>query len=176
MLNRETHFTSVLTRNDTFAIEDTHNYEILADFSGASPLPVSLLNFRAVAEDNSSALLTWQTATEQNSRSFIIQRQTGAAAALWDSIGSVPAAGNSASLLSYSFTDQHPVTGANYYRLILTNADNSRQYSEVREVNIGPAVHITVYPNPAHDNVVIQRSIDDGESSILLYDATGRLV
>lgn len=176
MLDRETRFASMLTGIDTFAIEGTHNYEILANFSGSTPLPVTLLNFRAVAEDNTRVLLTWQTASEQNSRRFIIQRNAGTDAQNWDSIGSLPAAGNSSILLGYSFTDEHPLTGNNYYRLVLINADNSSQFSQIRQVLIEGIVGISVYPNPARDQLVIQRTSDDGEGAVMLYDAAGRVV
>jgi hypothetical protein len=176
LLDREMQINSWIGKNDTIAIEGTHAYEILEAFSNPSPLPVTLLNFQAVAQDNTRALLTWQTASEQNSRFFVVQRNAGVNTYSWDSIGAVPAAGNSSSLLSYNFTDEHPLTGSNYYRLALVNADNSRQYSEVREVSIGEDAAITVYPNPARAQLIIQRTIDNGDGSVMLYDGDGRVV
>lgn len=176
LLDRETQFTSMIARGDTFNIEGTHHYHILANFAGSVPLPVSLFNFNATAQDNIRVLLTWQTASEQNSRRFIILRSVGTPASAWDSIGSLPAADNSHSLLNYSFTDDHPLPGYNNYRLLLVNADNSRQASEIRRVLINGDVRVKVYPNPARDQVVIQRTADDGVSTVILYDAAGRVM
>jgi hypothetical protein len=177
MLDRETQFTSVITRSDTFNIEGTHNYHILASFAGSTPLPISLLNFNARADDNTHVLLTWQTAREQNSRRFIIQRKTGVSASAWDSTGYVPAAGNSNLLLNYSFTDEHPLAGYNNYRLLLMDADNSYKASEIKQVYIGVTARITAYPNPVKDQLVIQRMADDGgTSAVTLYDAGGRVM
>ncbi|MBN9381011.1 MAG: T9SS type A sorting domain-containing protein [Chitinophagaceae bacterium] len=176
LLDRETQFTSAIARNDTFNIEGTHNYHILANFAGSIPLPVSLFNFNATVKDNIRVLLTWQTADEQNSRQFIIQRNTGTPASVWDSIGILPAAGNSHSLLNYSFTDEHPYPGYNSYRLLMTDADNSYKASEIRRVFIGGDARVKVYPNPAKDHVVIQRTADDGVSTVTLYDAAGRVI
>ncbi|HVW60863.1 MAG TPA: T9SS type A sorting domain-containing protein [Puia sp.] len=176
LLDRQMEISSSLAANDTMAIEGTHAYEIIASFSNGSVLPVTLLNFQAAAQDNTKALLTWQTASEQASRHFIVQRNGGVNTYSWDSIGVVPAAGNSNSLLNYTFTDQYPLMGANYYRLALVNADNNRQYSEVREVSIIRDAAITVYPNPAREQLVIQRTIDNGAGIVMLYDAEGRVV
>lgn len=174
LLDRETQFTSMIARGDTFNIEGTHNYHILADFSGSVPLPVSLLNFNAVVRDDTHVLLTWQTANEQNSRQFIIQRNTGTQ--VWDSIGALPAAGDSRILRDYSFTDDHPIPGYNNYRLLMTDADNSYKASEIRRVLIGDDTRIKVFPNPAKDQVIIQRMADEGVTTVTLYDAAGRVM
>lgn len=176
MLDRETQFTSAIVRSDTFNIEGTHNYHILASFSGSTPLPISLLNFNARAEDNTRVLLTWQTAGEQNSRLFIIQRNAGKPSGAWDSIGYLPAAGNSNLLLNYSFTDEHPLPGYNNYRLLLIDLDKSFKASEIKQVFIGVTARMMVYPNPAKDQLVIQRMDNDGTSAVTLYDAGGRVI
>ncbi|MBS1661653.1 MAG: T9SS type A sorting domain-containing protein [Bacteroidetes bacterium] len=173
MLDRETQFTSALSENDVFAIEGTHNYEILADFASTIPLPVSLLNFRAVAEDNVRVQLSWETAFEQNSMRFIIQRE---GADQWDSIGSIPASGSSHTLLGYQWSDEHPLPGNNKYRLALIDADNSSRLSEVKQAFIGGDVRLTIYPNPAKDWLVIQWTGDEGEGVVTLYDGSGRVM
>jgi hypothetical protein len=169
-----TEINSISARNDSFQIEGTNNYEIIADFGGSgTPLPVGLLNFNAVAQNNSSVLLNWQTANEQNSRYFVVQRSRDGIS--FDSIGVVMAAGNSTVLLNYSLTDPSPFPGYNDYRLMLMNLDGSQQLSEVKQVWIGQPTQIVVYPNPAKDFLTIENP-GGQEGMVTLYDAGGKVV
>ena len=173
-LDRETQITDGIAKGDSFRIEGTHNYEIIASFSGSpGTLPVTLLDFNARLQQNSTVLLTWKTTTEQNSRAFTIQRSTGSNTTKWDSIGSVTATGNSNTERDYSFTDANPATGFNSYRLRLTNLDNSSQTSEIKRVYLGSPNNITFYPNPVRDYLTIQSTLQE-KSNLTLYDATGQ--
>jgi|GEM_PF-491095 len=94
-----------------------------------TPLPVTLTKF-TVARQGTTALLQWQTAIEQNSKEFTIQRSTDGIK--YNGIGSVEAAGNSNNLRNYAFVDPAPVTGKNYYRLNQTDLDGKSAFSPVR--------------------------------------------
>jgi len=100
--------------------------------SGITPLPVNFTSFTATAQDG-QALLQWQTAQEQNSRDYSIERS--ADGVNYKSIGSVPAAGNSTLPSNYSFVDALPLNGTNYYRLKESDLDNKYLYSVVRSLN-----------------------------------------
>ncbi len=95
------------------------------------PLPVNFTSFTATRSGN-EALLQWQTAQEQNSLDFSIERSTNGTN--YTAIGDVPAAGNSNSARDYSFTDAAPATGLNYYRLKETDLDHHFMYSTVKTV------------------------------------------
>ncbi|HEY4148768.1 MAG TPA: LamG-like jellyroll fold domain-containing protein [Chitinophagaceae bacterium] len=95
-------------------------------------LPVILNSFTA-SREGSQAILQWQTAQEENSRSFAIERS--ADGLTYISIGNVDAAGNSSSPRSYSFTDAAPVNGKNYYRLKQVDLDGLFTYSETRALD-----------------------------------------
>ena len=58
----------------------------------------------------------------------------------------------------------------------MIDADNSSQFSEVREVSFEGTVGYTIFPNPVKDQLYIQRTADDGEGAVVLYDAAGRVV
>ena len=169
-----TELTSTIASADTFRMEGINNYEIIANFAGSGgALPVSLLDFSAVAEDNSRVGLSWKTASEQNSRGFTIQRSMSGTG--FTDIGFVSAAGNSNKLLNYAFTDGSPMPGFNDYRLLLTDLDGKTQVSAVKRVWIGAAGKVVVFPNPARDYLTIQ-AIAAGVGTVTLYDATGREV
>jgi hypothetical protein len=95
-------------------------------------LPATFAYFTA-AKQNSQSLLRWQTAQEQNSAEFIIERSDDGER--YSSIGQVAAAGNSGSARNYIFTGKTPATGKNYYRLKQTDLDERYMYSETRQID-----------------------------------------
>jgi CshA-type fibril repeat protein len=112
-------------------------------------LPVKWVYFKAISERN-SVLLEWATAAEQQNKGFSIERSNNGVT--WNNIGSVntqAANGNSSAQLTYSFTDQQPLTGKSFYRLIQTDLDEKQQYSEIRTVNSENLTTIHLSPNPA---------------------------
>jgi len=92
-------------------------------------LPVTFTRF-TVSKQGNSALLQWQTAMEENTKDFIIERSANGID--YTDIGSTPAAGNSHGLLTYAFLDNDPVEGKNYYRLKERDLDLKPTYSEVK--------------------------------------------
>lgn len=93
------------------------------------PLPVNFTVFTAMAGKN-QGFLKWQTAQEQNSRDFTIERSSDGVS--YDAIGVIDAAGNSATPSDYSFIDETPLNGRNYYRLRETDLDGKFMYSDIR--------------------------------------------
>ncbi len=85
-------------------------------------LPIRLASFEGEKKEE-SIVLHWKTASEQNVRAFVIERSADGYA--FHSIGEVMAKGNSTTAQNYTFLDQHPFNGLNYYRLV--NLDNDGQ-------------------------------------------------
>jgi hypothetical protein len=107
------------------------------------PLPVNLTLFTVSKQSNNTALLQWQTAQEQNSRDFIIERSGNGST--YTDIGSVAAAGTSHVKTNYSFTDDNPIEGKNYYRLRETDLDGKSMYSPVRVLAFTKAGNLVWY-------------------------------
>jgi hypothetical protein len=172
VLHNNTKVISSVVSGDSILMEGMENFEFVAVFpsSPGSPLPVGLLDFNAVLQNDNRVLLTWATASEQNSKSFVIERSTDATN--WTSIGKVAAAGNSSTELHYQFTDALPVTGYDYYRLLQTDLDGRSQLSEVKRVQIGASAGWAVFPNPATDHLTVEAR--GGLTGIItLYDEKG---
>jgi hypothetical protein len=96
---------------------------------------------------------------------------------VWTKIGFVNSKasdGNSKERLSYSYTDQAPLNGTNYYRLKQTDLDDKYNYSTVKQLSFGNRNTISIHPNPAKDYVIIDGL--NGDEMIKIYDATGRIV
>jgi hypothetical protein len=114
---------------------------------GAVTLPLNLISFDSVKKGNNKVLLQWSTASEQNTQSFIVEKNTNGNGYI--QIGEVPAAGTSSTIENYSFTDNNPASGTNYCRLKMLDKDGKADYSEIRVLNFGDAKTILVFPNPA---------------------------
>jgi hypothetical protein len=117
-----------------------------------SILTITLLDFNAVKQNNAS-LLTWTTASEISTASFIIEHSRDGIN--FTAIGTVAAVGNNNAAQNYNFTDNSPATGTNYYRLRMVDKNGAITYSPIRMLNFNSAATILVYPNPAHDNITI---------------------
>lgn len=112
-------------------------------------LPVSLNYFKADAKGKSVAL-NWQTAQENNSSHFVVQKSTDNQRYI--DVAVIPAAGNSTTAKSYQFVDAKPSFFERdiFYRLAMVDKDASKRYSSVASVKL--KAHATfisnVYPNP----------------------------
>jgi hypothetical protein len=146
--------------------------------TGPSPgaLPLTLLNFTA-ALNGKAAQLQWTTATEINTKNFIVQRSNDAIH--FQSIGSVNAAGNSTQITSYSFDDVGVFTaGASklYYRLQMVDKDGKFTYSNIATVQIADGNLFTIYPNPVKDELLITGNTSLSNAQIRISDPGGRVV
>jgi len=142
----------------------------LASNTGA--LPVTWLRF--VGEKNKGAvLLSWSTASEQNTKDFLIQHSTNGSG--WITVGSTKAAGNTTTRTDYSFIHHTPLPGYNYYRLIQRDRDSQFSYSKVVTVLMQKNdIELKVFPNPVLDgklNVLLK-----DVSHIRIFNAAGRQV
>ncbi len=135
-------------------------------------LPVRLLSFTA-EKQGYTALLQWTTASEQNNKGFDIEHSTDAKN--WSPIAflhSLAKDGNSSGLLNYTYTHNKPVQGKNFYRLKQTDYQGSYEYSPVRMVNLEDGKEISIYPNPANEQVTLTGL--KGNETIVIYDIPGR--
>lgn len=113
------------------------------------PLPVTFIYFTAQKQSNNAALVEWKTATEANAAHFEVERS--ADAANFKFIGKVLASGSTGGT-RYSFTDNHPLKGVNYYRLKQVDKDNKTNYTPSRLLKFNEAVAgiVKYYPNPTN--------------------------
>lgn len=138
-------------------------------------LPVKLSSFDVSRNDN-SVTLAWKTATEINSSHFDIQRSNDGKE--WGTIGSVKAAGSVSVEQVYSYKDETPGDGTNYYRLKIVDADASVEYSSIKSVSITvQALNVTVGPNPASTLLNVRVSSPGRDAyRIKLVNRSGQVV
>lgn len=145
--------------------------------SGASldctVLPVELLSFGA---DNAggSVAVHWSTASEHDASHFEVQRSSDGL--LFEPLGRVEAAGNSAVTTHYDLMDDDPLSGMSYYRLAQMDLNGQQVMSapvaverETRPIS-GP------FPNPVGDLAWWQLPSGSPSVRIAVVDALGRTV
>jgi len=140
-----------------------------------TPLPVNLVNFFANNINNSYTQLKWSTTDEINNDHFDIERS--AANSDFQYIGTVKGIGNSSLIQDYSFIDQNPLNGTNFYRLKQVDANGIAQYSSVATATFNLNL-IDIYPNPAQKQIHIRNNgnfANGDKISIQLSDVTGRI-
>ncbi len=138
-------------------------------------LPIKMGDFLAVQKPT-GIQLNWETLTEQNSSHFDIERS--ADGVNYTAISRVNAKGNSTNKQSYTFLDETPVVGVNYYRLKLTDIDNSYTYSRIVAVkNSGQPISIELFPNPSSSLLQVQLPACQKEIiHLFITDASGRMI
>lgn len=94
------------------------NIELIEIF----PLPVEMVSFDGLKSTKGN-IITWTTATENNSDYYWIERSTTGEFNENSIIGQKPAAGNSTELISYTFIDNEFPQTINYYRLVQVDRD-----------------------------------------------------
>jgi hypothetical protein len=141
-------------------------------------LPIELNNFQASVNGMKQVELTWSTASEWNADHFNIERSSDGT--LFETIGTVSAAGNSLTIQHYSFTDLNPLTGINYYRLREEDTEGSYSYSEIEvfEIASTETVDFSLYPNPAtvHDQLTVEFPQLADDIELIIADPLGRPV
>ena len=137
-------------------------------------LPIVLEEFNATKRQ-SKAVLDWKTSSEINGDRFEIERSPDGIN--FSLIAKVKAKGNSNLVTAYTFTDGLPETGNNFYRLKMVDKDGATLYSATRVLNFGKIESnlISIYPNPASDQLLIRYTIADVKL-ITIMDINGNRV
>lgn len=150
------------------------NYDIwIVNIKEETVLPVTLLSFSAQKQNN-TVLLKWQTTNEINNSYFGIERSADSKA--FTSISKINAA-NTGHVNNYSFTDNLPLQGINYYRLKQVDNDGSFAYSEIESADLtNSSSEFSVLPNPATNTIKIIIPSCNAISTIALYDMSGRRI
>jgi hypothetical protein len=121
--------------------------------SNSNILPVHLISFSGRVDGNTN-ILSWITASENNNRSFEIQRSVDAIQ--FEKIGDLPGSGNSGVMRQYQFTDNRLFHDQYYYRLKQTDIDGRYTYSTtILVINKMDKKDILVFPNPVVSTATI---------------------
>jgi hypothetical protein len=137
------------------------------------PLPVAWA-FLDGYHSNGTNIVDWRTATEKNNSGFVVERSLNGT--VFDSIAFVPGHGTTLTPQSYTFVDESPGSGWNYYRLKQTDFDRAFEYSRLIPVYADSDRQPGVYPNPASSSLYISHGGSVAASNAHLLNAQTGLV
>lgn len=145
--------------------------------SSASPLPIVLSGFKATCADE-KVRIDWVTSSEINNSFFTLYRSRDAVN--WETVTTLPGAGNSNKPLAYSHTDYRPFDGISYYRLQQTDHDGKSKTFDPTGIHCGAGAEEPewkVFPNPMTDilKVSIVGTTPENNVPLLFYDVNGKV-
>ncbi len=144
--------------------------------TGNTVIPVELVDFTAKTQGVKNAL-NWQTASERNAQSFIVERSADGEKG-FSAIGTIKAAGTTSTPQYYAFLDENPLP-VSYYRLRQVDLDGKSAVSKIvtvqrkdKRLSLEKA-----FPMPATNELTVQYSAErSGVLSLQLVDVFGRLI
>jgi len=149
----------------------------------SASLPVEWADFSAVY-DAQSALLTWETAAEQQNAGFAVQHRGPAEGQeepeRWSRLGFVEGHGTTTNAHSYRFRTDQLAAGTHRFRLKQVDTDGSSSLSESVSVQIGSGDAYSLMaptPNPTTTDARIRLTVDRTQPvRVAVYDVLGREV
>jgi hypothetical protein len=139
-------------------------------------LPFQLLDFSG-KQIQQSISLAWKTGTEEKVIAYEIERSPDGKK--WEKAGFVSAESSASSVKDYTFTDNDPIDGKNYYRLSSKESDGKTQYSKVLLIHFqsDKLSSIAIFPNPVADQLFIDNNTQNVKiSKAAIYNAEGKLI
>jgi len=139
-----------------------------------SALPVVLTEFSAKTEGK-MARLFWETTSESNSSHFIVEKSRDVKS--FNELGKVNAANSSSVGIRYSFTDNSPLPGLNYYRLKMVDLDGSYAFSRIVALDFGGLTKgLIIFPNPVQTQLKMALSGMNGPVRVSVFNSSGLLL
>jgi hypothetical protein len=141
-----------------------------------SSLPVELVIFNAVCEDNKTKI-SWITASETNNDYFSVERSPDAVE--WEQLVYMDGAGNSNTSINYKAEDNEPFNNISYYRLKQVDFDGQYSYSSEVPVSCydNHNLELISVTQDGNDDLVVIFTSSEGENCILtLYDYSGKQI
>lgn len=135
--------------------------------TGNLPLPVTIKNF-AVAHCNNNACLQWIVSDEKNLSKYEIEKSGDAIT--FEKINEVSAINSS----EYSFVDNNPFLGKNYYRLKMIDIDGKYNYTDIKDIVFKSAKwNVSIVPTYNESGIYTFNSNKEVHS-IYVFDVNGQ--
>ncbi|MFS8083271.1 MAG: T9SS type A sorting domain-containing protein [Ginsengibacter sp.] len=152
---------------------DNTPYTATSFMSYVSALPVSITHFNALSNGN-NIVLKWGVAQESNIALYKIFHSVDGTN--FNEAGSVASLGNTSSKREYSFTDDQPSRGNNYYKISILNRDGSVDVSKTINIKLVSLLKFKTFINASQELVVEFKDIAKNNFDIKIYNMSGQQV
>lgn len=141
-----------------------------------APLPIELLSFTGICDNQEHVRLNWITASEKNNRHFLVEKSMDGFQ--YDFLTSIVSQGNASHSQYYSFVDAHPFKDLTYYRLSQTDLNGRTVYFDpIRVKGCSFTNNQSINAWSLYDGIHLLIKTDATRPmQTCLYDALGRMV
>lgn len=150
----------------TFNVDFTDGQYYTLGSIESDALPITLISFEVNKYKDDQVKLDWVTASEINNAFYTIERSTDGVN--FETVANIDGAGNSSSLLYYTFVDVNPINGTSFYRLKQTDFGGEFDFSEIRSVKVERQfdASFSAYPNPVvqGDKLKISYTVENDQA------------
>lgn len=167
---------------------NTVNFSVTADaasanpdrfrivFASAGPLPVTITSLKA-AQQGGNIAVEWKASNQLNMKQYEVEKSTDGIN--FSKVNTQQTIGVNGSDATYTWLDQNPATGNNFYRIRSVGANGDEKLTQVVVVRIGkgsPA--IMVYPSPVVNRTMnlLMTDTEKGIYLLRLVNTAGQLV
>lgn len=141
---------------------------------GSNVLAVNQLSFTAEQQEE-KALLKWSTATGSVNDKFTIERSGNCNN--WAALKTINGTSNAATRQDYSYMDNSPLSGDNYYCIQQKDNSGNNTYSETRLLKFGEnAWKVSLYPKPTVTGKEVTLHSNQPLKQTRITDLRGRTV
>ncbi|MES2431446.1 MAG: glycoside hydrolase family 30 beta sandwich domain-containing protein [Bacteroidota bacterium] len=138
-------------------------------------VPVKLTSFDVAKQSDISAIIKFQTASEIGNDHFVVERSTDGIN--FTTIAKLYSKGDEVTGATYSFVDQKPNIGTNFYRLRQIDKDGKSTYGEIRKIIFDNKPTLSLVVDMLNKNRSIQLlSAKEQLALFKVFDASGKLV
>ncbi|RZK75429.1 MAG: T9SS type A sorting domain-containing protein [Pedobacter sp.] len=155
----------------SITISTDASHQLVVSF-GVLPLKFLLLSAKADAMGK-TVDLKWYTKNEVNTNGFVVERKIGEGNFL--TIGN-RASNNKMETNTYTFKDEEPAVGINYYRIKQLDVNGDFSHSEIVPAKIGANLGISIYPNPVEKLLNINHFEADTSARISVLSIDGKVL
>jgi predicted esterase len=165
------------TYDPNFRENGLNVYEWMLTYQrNATVLPIVLQDFKAYKTGEKTVALSWKTTSEENADYFTLERSDDGIN--FSTLGNVTAS-NAATGNTYTYTDNNPATGNNFYRL--SEVDKSGKTTIYKTIQLAVSgikkTGIHIYPNPVVNNMILESTeTENGVIQLLVADIRGSIL
>jgi hypothetical protein len=140
-------------------------------------LPVKFTGINATLTGG-NVKVNWETATEANLAGYVVERSYNGKD--FSAVANTPVKENGTTgFKSYSWTDNNPLSGTNFYRIKAVEKDGQVSYTTIVKVNTSSTrLEVTVAPNPVRNgemNIQLS-SVTKGTYSVRVINNVGQVI